>query len=185
METLWSFIGWSFATNRRSITFTYNHWVHSLENFYPGQIEPFKSYGRWEHEVSLLSRCSNHFPAKARNLLLQPCPKVFIMFLFECTVNLLKGNMQGNKRPDKTSNGSTIAFSKELHMEAKKRRSDVRKGLQLKTVITLYLMNDLSRFGAVCFRPCFCVQQQEFEHSGSYKIGVSRVSSWTKSHIPN
>ena len=52
-------------------------------------------------------------------------------------------------------------------------------------VVILPVINHLSWYVADCSRPRFSAQQrQEFEHSGSYKAGDSKLSSWTKSHVP-
>ena len=59
------------------------------------------------------------------------------------------------------------------------------KGLQHTKVIVPSTINHLSRNRAVYSRPFCCVQQQEFEYPGSYKIGASKISSWTKSQVPN
>ena len=78
------------------------------------------------------------------------------------------------------------ALSEENHLEAEKSRSGIRKRLQLIKVSIPPVVNHLSWYGAVCSRPCFCVQQQqEFENSGSYKAGASKPSRWTKSHVLN
>ena len=60
------------------------------------------------------------------------------------------------------------------------------KGLQLIEVSTPAIINHLSGFGAVCFCPCFCVQQQkeEFVYSGSCKRRASKWSSCSKSQVP-
>ena len=60
------------------------------------------------------------------------------------------------------------------------------KELQLIKVITPYVINRLSWYGAVCSRPCFRVkQQQKFGYSGNYKARDFGVSSWTKSRVQN
>ena len=59
------------------------------------------------------------------------------------------------------------------------------KGLQLMKVITAPVKKHLFWYGAVCSRACFCVQQENFGYSGNYKARASKVSSWTKCHVPN
>ena len=57
----------------------------------------------------------------------------------------------------------------------------MQKMVQLLKVFTPPVNNPLSWYGAICFGPYFCVQQQqEFIYSGGYKRGASKVSSWTK-----
>ena len=86
----------------------------------------------------LLSRkCKSHF--------LQSCPKEFIRFLCECIVNLLKGKFQAIKRHHVVKFQRSLAtIAKKNNLEAKKKRSVVRKGLQLIAVITPPVINHLS-----------------------------------------
>ena len=57
-------------------------------------------------------------------------------------------------------------------------------GLQLIKVFTLHVINQLSWYGPVCLRSLFSVQQK-FDYPVSYKAGTSKVSTFTKSHVPN
>ena len=68
-------------------------------------------------------------------------------------------------------------------MEANKRRSGIRKRLQLIKVITPSVLNQISWHGAVCSCSCFCIQQ-EFEYPVNYRAGTSKISTFTKSHVP-
>ena len=61
--SLRSFIDWLVATHRRSIMLLYKHRIHSLKILYPGPAETVKKFRRWTYKISLLSRCSNRFPA--------------------------------------------------------------------------------------------------------------------------
>ena len=58
------------------------------------------------------------------------------------------------------------------------------RGLQLIKVVFPPVINHLSRYGAVCPSSCFSVQQK-FDYPVSYKTGTSKVSTFTKSHVPN
>ena len=60
----------------------------------------------------------------------------------------------------KVSRRSLLTIAKKNNLEAKKKSSVVRKRLQLKAVITLPVINHLSRHGTVFSRPSFCVQQE-------------------------
>ena len=79
-----------------------------------------------------------------------------------------------------------MALPQNIHLQTRKTSlKNSEKGLQLKTTITLPLKNHLLRYGTVCSCPWFRKQQQEFEYSGSYKKGVSEMSSWKKIHVPS
>ena len=58
------------------------------------------------------------------------------------------------------------------------------RGLHLIKVFTPPDINHLSWYGPVCPRSCFFVQQK-FNYPVSYKVRTSKVSSFTKSHVPN
>ena len=62
---------------------------------------------------SLSRKCKNHF--------LQSCPKEFIRFLCECIVNLLKGNLQAQKRYQ------VVKFQNEVWLLSLKRTIESRK----------------------------------------------------------
>ena len=72
------------------------------------------------------------------------------------------------------------------HTTSKQRRDNLASkiGLQLIKVITPPVINTLFRFGAVYPRSCLCVQQK-FDYPGNYKAGTSKVSTFTKSYVPN
>ena len=65
-------------------------------------------------------------------------------------------------------------------MEAKKVVLTIEKGLQPLKVFTAPAIDYLTRNGAICSRPCFCVQQQSFHYSGSYKWEAPKISSKKK-----
>ena len=68
----------------------------------------------------LSRKCKSHF--------LQSCPKEFVRFLCECIVNLLKGNLQTIKTSrGKVSRRNVATIGKKNNLEAKKKRSVVRK----------------------------------------------------------
>ena len=69
--SLRSFSEWLVAMKWRSITFLYKHRIPSLKILYPGPTETVKIFERWTHKISLLPKCSNHFPANA-----EPFPSV-------------------------------------------------------------------------------------------------------------
>ena len=124
------------------------------------------------------------FCHNCKNLFLQPCPIDFSRFLCECILNLLKGNLQSIKRHHVAEFQSKTPLLS-LKRTIWKQRRDIlasERGLQLIKVITLPVINQLSWYGAVCHRSCFCVQQKN-EYPVSYKAGTSKVSTSTKSHI--
>ena len=66
-----------------------------------------------------------------------------------------------------------------------KQRRDVlasEERLQLKKVITPTVLDLLTLHSAVCFRSCFCIQE-EFEYP-VLQNGSSKVPTYTKSHVP-
>ena len=126
------------------------------------------------------------FSHECKSLFLQSCPKEFFRFLCECIINLLKGNLQSIKRHQ------VVKFQNEvwllsLKRTTWKRRRDIlasENGLQLIKVSTPPVDKHLSWYGAVCPRSFFCVQQK-FDYPVSYKAGTSKVSTFTRSHVPN
>ena len=87
----------------------------------------------------LLSRkCKSHF--------LQSCPKEFILFLCECIVNLLKGNLQAIKRHHvvKFQDEVWLLLLKRTTWKQRKNVPSSEKGLQLIAVITPPVINHLS-----------------------------------------
>ena len=126
------------------------------------------------------------FSHKCKGFFLQSCPKEFMGFLCKCIINLLKGNLQSIKRHHVVTFHSEVRLLS-LKRTTWKRRRDIlasERGLQLTKVITPPVLNHLSCYGPVCPRSCFCVQQK-FDHSVRYKAGTSKVSTFTKSHVPN
>ena len=74
--TLRTLINWRLvATNRRSITLPYKHWIHFL-NLYPPSVQTFKVFGRWKHWISLHYKCFNRFPTNAKILSFIPLRKI-------------------------------------------------------------------------------------------------------------
>ena len=64
--SLRSITDWLVVTNRRSITFLYEHRIISLKALYTGPIETVKTFRRWTHEISLLSKFSIKFPTNSK-----------------------------------------------------------------------------------------------------------------------
>ena len=146
-----------------------------------------------EHTWSLHCHVFQPFSDKCKNLFLQFCPKELIRFLCECIGNLMNEDLQGKKthHVTKFQNNSWLLFF--VFWITWMQRKDVlasKNGLQLIEVNIPAIINLLLEFAAVCFHPCFCVQQQqqqqqrEFENSGSCKTRASRISGCTKSHLP-
>ena len=109
--------------------------------------------------------------------------KEIIRLLCGCIVNLLKWNLQSRKRHHVTKCQNEVRLFSPERINWRQRRDVMasEKRLQLIKVITPLVINHFPWYGAVCFRPWFCVlqqqqQQQEFEISGSYKSGASKVS---------
>ena len=126
------------------------------------------------------------FSHKCKKLFIQFCPKEFTRFLRECIINLLKGNLQSIKRHDVTKFQNEVR-QLSLKRTASKQRRDIlasERGLQLIKLITPPVKNHLSWYGAVCPPSCFCVQQK-IDYPVSYKAATSKVSTFTKSHVPS
>ena len=124
------------------------------------------------------------FSHKCENIFLQSCPKEFIRFLCENIINLLKRNQQSIKSHHVAKFPSKVRLLF-LKRRTWKQRRDIlasEKGLQLNKVKTPLVFNHLSRYGAVCPRSCFSVQQK-FDYPVSYKAGTSKVSTFTKIHV--
>ena len=87
---------------------------------------------------SLSRKCKSHF--------LQSCPKVFIRFLCECIVYLLKGNLQTIKRHHMVKFQDEVWLLSLKGTSWKQRRNVLssEKGLQLMAVITPPVINHLS-----------------------------------------
>ena len=140
-----------------------------------------------EHTKSLYST-SVPFSHKWKNLFLQSCPKEFIRFLCDCMINPLYGDLQSVNRHHASKFRYEVwllSLSKIFHFEAMKRRPDIWETSQLKKVLTPPITNHLSWFAALCPRPCFCIQKQEFENSDSHQAGASKIPRRTKSLVPN
>ena len=80
---------------------------------------------------------------------------------------------------------SAIAFSKKNTWKQKTDVLESEKGLQLIKLNTLSVINHLFWHGTGCPLFSFCVQQQVFEYSDSYKARASKVSRWAKSQVPD
>ena len=130
--------------------------------------------------------CSNHFPQTQMSFPADLPKRVYQVPLRMYSKSFHRKPAKHEKTSrDKFSEWSLIAFSEKNHW---KQRRDVlasEKALQLIKVNTPAVINHLSWSGAVCFRPCFCVQQQEYEYADSNKAGTSKVSSWPIFHVPN
>ena len=107
-------------------------------------------------------------------------------------VSLRMHNKSAQRKPAKHKKHHVVKFFSEVRLLSLKRttwkqRREIlasERGLQLIKVITPPVTNHVSWYGPVCPRSCFCVQQK-FEYSVSYKAGTSKVSTSTKSHVPN
>ena len=126
------------------------------------------------------------FSHKCNNLFLQSCPKALILFLCDFVINLLKGNLQSIKRHHLTKFQSKVRLLSLKRTTWKQRRDLVasERGLQLIKVFTPPVINYLSWYGAVCPRSCFCVPQK-IDYPVSYKARTSKLSIFTKSHVPS
>ena len=102
------------------------------------------------------------FSRKRQNFSLQICPGEFIRFLCWCIVNLLRGNLQSIKSRHVTKFQNEVrCFSLKRTVWLQRRHILAsEKGFQLIKVITPPVIGHLAWCGAVCPRPCFCVQQQ-------------------------
>ena len=86
---------------------------------------------------------------------------------------------------DKTKKRGWNAISRKNKLKAKETRSGIRmRRAHQESIISFSAINHMHWYGAVCSRPCICVQQQEFECSVSCKVGIFEVSSWAKTHVP-
>ena len=126
------------------------------------------------------------FSHKCKSFFLQSFPKESIRFLWECIVNLLKRNLQSIKIHLATKLQNEVRLGSLKRITWKQRRDVLasEKGLQLIKVITPPVINHLSWHGAVCSRSCLCIQHKS-EYLVSYRPGTSKVSTFTKSHVPN
>ena len=169
-------------TKRRSTILMYKQRLHSLTIYYPGPAETIKGFGRWTHKVFLFSICSNHSPKKGKSLSFSFCPKGFIRFLCECILNLFKMNLWSIKKKHvtKIQNIVRLFFLKRITWKGRRDLAS-KKELQLIIFVTRSVINQLH---PVCSHFWFCTQW-EFEYPVSYKAGISKVSSFTESHVPN
>ena len=87
---------------------------------------------------SLSRKCKSHF--------LQSCPKEFIRFLYECIVNLLKGNLQTIKRHHvvKFQDEVWLLLLKRTTWKQRRNVLSSERGLQLIAVNTTPVINHLS-----------------------------------------
>ena len=101
------------------------------------------------------------FSHKSKTLFFNSCLNEFIRFLCKCTKTLLKGTLQSIKRHHVVARFQkrclTVVY-KMYSLEAKKGLAGVRKIVTPLKIFTLPVINDLSWYGAVCPRSCFCVQ---------------------------
>ena len=161
LYSLRSFNDWFVAMDRWSITVLYRQWSHSLKVLYPGPVETIETFGRWTQKISLVSKFYNYFPTNA-NAFSFSLVQNFIRFFCECTVNLLKENLQRKKRHHVTK------FQNEIRLLSVKRitwkqRLDVRayeRGPKLVNIINPPVINHSSWHGTVCLCSWFCVQKQ-------------------------
>ena len=106
-------------------------------------------------------------------------------------VSLRMHNKSTQRKPAKHKKHHVANFRSEVWLLSLKRitwkqRRDILAseiGLQLINVITRPNINHLSWYGALCPRSCFCVLQK-FDYPVSYKARASKVSNFTKSHVP-
>ena len=126
------------------------------------------------------------FYHKGENLFLQSCPKRVY------SVSLRMHKKSAQRKPPKHKKHHVAKFWSKVRLLSLKRttskqRIDIlasEKGLQPIRVNSPPVINHLSWYGAACPRSCFCVQQK-FDYPVSYKAGTSKVSSFTKSHVPS
>ena len=105
-------------------------------------------------------------------------------------VSLRMLNKSAQRKPAKHRKHHMAKFQSEVrllspkHTAWKQRREILasERRLQLFKVITPPVIKQLSWYGAVCPRSCFCVQQK-FDYPVSYKAGTSKVSTFTKSNV--
>ena len=153
--------------------------------YIPNRLKQPKFWTMNTQKISTL-QVFQSFSHKCKSLFLQSCPKEFIRFLCKCTINLLKGNLQSIKRHHVVKFPSGVRLFP-LKRTTWKQRRDIlasEKRLQLIKVITPPVINHLSWYGRVCPYSCLCVKQN-FDYTVSYKTGTSKVSTFTKSHVPN
>ena len=155
-------------------------------NFYiPDRLKQSKTLAMNTQNLSIL-QVFQWISHKCKRLFLQCCSKEFIRFFCECVMNLFEGNLQTTK------NYHVATFQSEFWLLPLKRtnwkqRSYIlasERGLQLNKVFIPPVINDFSWHGAICPRSCFRVQQK-FDYPVSSKAGTSKVSTFTKSHVPN
>ena len=79
----------------------------------------------------------------------------------------------------------SVVLSQENNLEVKRDLLTYEKGLKRLKVITPPVISPLSWYGAVFSHPSFCVQQQEFDYSVSYRERTSEVKSRRKARVPN
>ena len=125
------------------------------------------------------------FSHKCRNLFLRSCPKELILFLCECIINPLKGNLQSIKRHHMAKFQSEVRLLSPKRTSWQERRDILasERGLQLIKVITPPVINHLSWYGAVWPRSRICVQQK-FDYLVKYKAGISKSINLHKIHVP-
>ena len=137
-----------------------------------------------EHTVTLFYPSVQSLSHKSRGLFVQSCPEEFIRFYCECIINLLQRKPAKHEKTSRgkiSKRGLTVA-SETYTLQAKKRHSGVRKK------ITAHWSYYPSRYDpfvlSVYPRSCFRVQQK-LDYPVSYKAKTSKVSTFTKSHVPS
>ena len=158
----------------------------SIPSKFSGPAEAVRSFGRW-HKKSLYS------PSVP---IIFPQMQKFFPSVFPKRVHQVPLRMYSKSAQKKPSKHKKIHLATKLQNDVRlgslkritwKQKRDVlasERGLQLIKVITPPVIKQLSWHGAVCSRSCFCIQH-EIEYLVSYRPGISKVSTFTKSHIPN
>ena len=137
-----------------------------------------------EHKKSLFApSVPIIFPQRQKSF-----PSVLPKRVFQVTLQKKSAQREPPKHK-KTSHGKVSKWGSSIVPKRYiwKQRRDIlasEKGLLLIKVVTPPVFNQLSWYGAVCPRSCFCVKQK-FDYPVSYKAGPSKVSTFTKSHVPN
>ena len=138
-----------------------------------------------EHTKSLYSPSAPIiFPQKQKSF-----PSVLLKRVYP--VSLRKHNKSAQRKTAKHKKTTRGKISQRVSTIVKrttwKKRRDIlvsERGLQIIKVITPPVINHLSWSGPVCPRSCFWVQEK-FDYPVSYKAWTSKVSTFTKSHLPN
>ena len=187
--SLRSFTYWLVATHRRSITLLYKHRIHSLKVLYPRPAETVETFSDKDLQNLATLQVFQSVSHKCKNLFLRSCPKVFIRFLCECTINLLKRNLRKHKKTScgKTSKRRSTIVSKTYNFEAKKRHSGVRKRITAheSCYSSLHLPFVLIWSSwAVCPLSCFWIQQPSGLQSRNFQsINLHKIPRTKSIHL--